>query len=154
MKHVLIAYMTYYGNNRKCAELFAQILDSKSIPFELISLRDGQKPSKDWELLTLFAPVRIGNIVVKARRFLKRIDGSGKGIAMVITHGADLDATGFEARFVPVKPSEKLLARVVEKGMTKAADITYIKIQDQKGPPEEGFEEKLRDLACVISEAH
>ncbi len=142
MKNVLIAYMSYFGNSKKCAVLFDQDLKSRGFETQLVSIKDNEKPSGEWDTLVVFSPVRIGRVVGKTRKFIRKLDGSGKNFALVISHAADLDH-----RFSPVKPTEKLQARMVEKGMMKAADPTYIRVLSNEGPPVEGFEDTLRELA-------
>ncbi len=142
MKNVLISYMSYFGNSRKCAGLFDEDLKSRGFETQLISIKDNEKPSGEWDTLIVFSPVRMGNVVGKTRKFIRKLDCSGKNFALVISHGADLDH-----RFSPVKPTEKLQVRMTEKGMLKVADPTYIKVVSNEGPPVEGFEDTLGELA-------
>jgi len=145
MKNVLIAYMSYFGNSRKCAGLFDEDMKSRGLKTQLVSIKDNEKPSGKWDTLVLFSPVRMGRIVGKTRKFIRKLDGSGNNFALVISHGADLDQ-----RFSPVKPTEKLQIRMTEKGMLKAADPTYIKVVSNEGPPVQGFEDTLDKLADIL----
>lgn len=45
MKDVLIAYMSYFGNSRKCAGLFTEELKSRGFKTQLISIKENEKPS-------------------------------------------------------------------------------------------------------------
>lgn len=139
---VLIAYMTYFGNSRKFAETFREKLRSRDFHTELISMKDGEEPSDDWDVLVLFSPVRIGKVVGKTRKYARKLRTSGKPFALVISHGAD-----FDNFFSPVKPAEKLHRKMGKAGMVHFSDPTYIKVLDTEGPPEEDFPQKLDELA-------
>ncbi|MCD4701892.1 MAG: flavodoxin domain-containing protein [Candidatus Aegiribacteria sp.] len=142
MKNVLIAYMSYFGNSRKCAGLFTDELKSRGFKTQLISIKENEKPSDEWDTLVVFSPVRMGRVVGKTRKFIRKLNGSGKDFVLVISHGADLGQ-----RFSPVKPTEKLQTSMTEKGMMRVTDPTYIKVVSNEGPPVEGFENILSELA-------
>ncbi len=134
--------MSYFGNSRKCAGLFSEDLKSRGLETQLVSIKDNEEYSEEWDTLVIFSPVRMGRIVGKTRKFIRSLNGSGKNFALVISHGADLDQ-----RFSPVKPTKKLQTSMTVKGMIEAVDPTYIKVVSSEGPPVEGFEDTLRELA-------
>jgi len=145
MKNVLIAYMSYFGNSRNCAELFLKELESRGLGTELISIKDGQTPSDEWDTVVIFSPVRMANIVGRTRKFAKRLNSPGKRFALVISHGADLDQ-----KFSPVRPTDKLSKRLTDKGMISAAEPTFVKVASGEGPLLEGYDLKLRELADTL----
>jgi flavodoxin len=145
MKNVLIAYMSYFGNSRSCAECFRSELESRDIGTELISIKDGETPAEEWDTVVIFSPVRMGNIVGKTRRFVRKLNYPGKRFALVISHGADIGR-----KFSPVKPAEKLRKRMSDKGMLCASKPVYVKVASGEGPLVEGYDMKLRELADTL----
>ena len=142
-KNILVAFASYYGNNRRMAGIFGEMAEHAGFPVEMISLTEGEKPSSEWDVLALFAPVRAGSIVSPARKFSQSSAASGKGFALVISHTTELSTPLWSPR----RSAGKLQRRLAALGMRPASEVTYIQLETQKGPPREGFENLLKSLA-------
>jgi hypothetical protein len=146
-KTILIACVSYFGNNRRIAGIFQEMAEHAGVPAEMVSLTDREKAPIEWDVLVLFAPVRAGRIVSPARRFALRSAAAGKSFALVISHVSELNTPLWS----PLRSAVKLQSRLVSLGMQPVSDVTYIQLETPKGPPREGFEHLLKSLADGLS---
>ncbi len=140
--NALIAFVSYHGNSKHVAETLAREVTSRGHQVQIVPVLQDQSRNDDWDVLFVCAPVRGGAVVGPARRFAARVARSGATFALAITHGAPLNHF-----FSPVRSTRKLRRRLENRGMRALSDSLFFRVTETTGPLEEGFEQKLADLA-------
>lgn len=147
-KTIMIAWASWFGNCEKLAENLEEKCRAQGLNPRRVALLKGEAPPEGWDALVLVTPVRMGNVAGPSRKFAKAAArrGGGKPFALVISHGAPL-----EHFFSPVKPSRKLAAKLVKRGMKELREPLFCMVAEQEGPLKEGWEEKLEALAMELA---
>ena len=138
MVKLRIAYMSFFGNSRMCAEALRDEL-SKNNEVEMVSIAEGAKGSEGTEAVIICSPVRAGNLVRKTRNFLKTlVDEDSLRYALVVTHSTPLDSM-----WSPVKPVTRHSRSLNESGLVPMAEPLYIEVKNNKGPIDPEYKERI-----------
>lgn len=138
MVKVRIAYMSFFGNSKLCAEALRDELSNKNV-VDMISIAEGAQGSEGAELVIICSPVRAGNLVKKTRNFMKTLaKESPSKYAFVVTHSMKLDGM-----WSPVKPVNKHMKFLNESGFIQMSDPLYIEVKANKGPIDPEYRDKI-----------
>ncbi len=147
MAKVAISYLSKYGNGKRAMEYLRSLLLDKGHEVELFSMsesKSNQLPPSD--IYVFSTPVHMGKPPRKARGFVKKFNGGGK-YALVVTHASEPEGN----KYSPTQTVEMMTGLLKESGLTPACDTLLIRVQDMKGPLEQGWEDKVAMLAESIS---
>ncbi len=147
-KHILIAYVSYFGNCRKIAEAAAHACEAKGASATLFPVMESTELPGSRDALLFICPVRMGNIVKPARSFARKIARDGGPFAIGVSHGAPLDHF-----FSPVKPAARLCRKMKRRGMEQIGEPVFFMVEGQEGPPAPGWEDKAEQLAAALIES-
>lgn len=149
MAKVSISYLTKYGNNKQAMERLRERLDELGHEVNLFSVSDikpDQIPGSD--LYVFSTSVHMGKPPGKMRTFTKRFTAKGGEpiYALVVTHASE--PTG--EKWSPTQTVEIMHQMLGQKGMKPITKELLIRVKDLKGPLEDGYEEKIDQLAKSI----
>lgn len=139
---VCIAYESKFGNGKKCADYLGGVISEKGHEVRTLSIREIKPNSIPHSDLYIFSsPTHVGGPPGKMKKFLKKMEISGKGkkYALMTTY---------------VDPETKTLSKmddlIKSKGMTKLGEGIKIQVRGMRGPLEEDYEEKIDKFASEI----
>jgi len=143
MAGISISYLSKYGNGKKAMEYLAGLLSEKGNEVELFSVTES-KPDKlpDSDLYVFSTSVHMGKPPGKMRKYVRNFDGKGR-YALVVTHVSEPEGE----RFSPPRTIEMMNEMLQASGLTPICDTLLIRVKDMKGPLEDGWEEKIANLA-------
>ncbi len=141
---VFIAYETKYGNGKKCAEHLERTISQIGHDVNISSIREIKPTSIPQADLYIFSsPTHVGNPPGKMKKFLKKMNISGKESKYALL------ATDLDPKTKTLQKMEELLS---QKGMTKVSEGLKIKVTGMKGPLEDGYQQKLEEFVATIIE--
>jgi flavodoxin len=149
MAKISISYISKYGNGKMAMERLRGFLleDGHDVSIDSISdVNPDQIPESD--LYVFSTSVHAGKPPGKMRKFVGKLSRGGGKYALVVTH-------------LP-NPEEKPKWRKTEgimndalrsAGLTPISDCLSLEVKGMKGPLEDGWEDKIRNLAISLSAA-
>ena len=146
MAKVVISYLSKYGNGKRAMEYLGSLLLNKGHEVEIFSMsesKSNQLPPSD--IYVFSTSVHMGKPPRKARGFVKKFTGGGK-YALVVTHASEPEGH----KYSPTQTVEMMTELLKESGLTPACEPLLIRVQDMKGPLENGWEDKVNSLAESI----
>ena len=143
MTRISISYLSKYGNGKKAMEYLAGLLSEKGNEVELFSVTES-KPDKlpDSDLYVFSTSIRMGKPPGKMRKYVKKFNGNGKYV-LVVTHASEPEGE----KYSPPRTIEMMNEMLQASGLTPICDTLLIRVKDLKGPLEDGWEEKIANLA-------
>lgn len=153
-------HASVFGNGAAVAEEFKRRMDAGGVAVNVRHIRDAsQRELPPAELYLFSAPGRMGKPIGGMRRFLKKVSApAGARYAILTTEAAPppdkkngpVPAHEEPDRWQRVIPTMNELLE--EKGLVKVAEGRVL-VTGLKGPLEEGWQEKVGELASRITEA-
>ena len=140
---VCIAYMSKYGNGKKCVEHLQNTMTKHGHEVETHSVRDIKPNSLPQADLYVFStPTHMGNASGKMKKFLKKLEIKPEGAKYALI------TTLMDPKTKSLQTMDELLKST---GMTKVSAGLKIKVGGMKGPLEEGYQQKLDEFASEIT---
>jgi flavorubredoxin len=147
MAKISISYQSKYGNRKKAMEYLARILEEKGNEVSVFSMADtGPNQIPDSDIYVFSTSVHMGKPPRKTRGYVKKFKGNGR-YALVVTHASEPEGH----KYSPPQTIEMMTELIGSTGLTPASDPLLIRVVDMKGPLEEGWEDKVRGLAEILS---
>ena len=141
-----IIYASWFGNGKEVVEELAEILIEKKQDVKLFSIMEkvnDKIPDKipEADLYIFSSPTRKFSLPANMKKFITGFipPKSQTSYALMTTY--------MDPRTIALKKMESILN---SKGMQKTADDFKVKTLGLKGPPENGYTEKLRAFAEEI----
>ncbi|MDD1743052.1 MAG: hypothetical protein LUO85_00330 [Methanomassiliicoccales archaeon] len=145
----LIVYDTKYGMTEKIAAAIMKGLKEGGVP-EVVTKKVGDATEADYraaEAWIFGSPVHIGGATGDAKKALK---------VAVATGASGKKGTAFDTRFANSTgkgAAEKMMEKMEEAGVKKAAEPEWFVVLNTKGPLAEGEEAKAAAFGKKIAEA-
>lgn len=149
-------HASVFGNGAAVAQEFKRRMDAGGVAVNVRHIREASPHELPPAELYLFsAPGRMGKPIGRMRRFLKKMSApAGARYAILTTEAAPrpgpVPAHEEPDRWQRVIPTMNELLQ--NKGLVKVAEGKVL-VTGLKGPLEEGWQEKVGDLASRITEA-
>ncbi|HUV25593.1 MAG TPA: flavodoxin domain-containing protein [Methanomassiliicoccales archaeon] len=150
MAKISISYLSKYGNGKMAMEKLSDLLSEYGHDVSISSVTDitpDQIPKSD--IYVFSTSVHAGKPPGKMRKFVGKLSREGGKYALVVTHLPEP-----KAKTPRWKKTEGIMNEALQTaGLTPASECLSLEVKGIKGPLEDGWEDKIKDLAESISYA-